>query len=271
MPQRPVREQNLPPFIAGHFRSDRHYTTERDHGRDDHLLILTLGGAGVFDRGRPSERVVRRGELTYLPPRAPHHYATHQRHWELLWCHFPTDARWHDLLEWAGSPGTLRVFTLGTAFARVRRQFQTLLQASRRSDGMALRRTANALELLLIECRGVVIQEPGRLDPRIRRTLDHIADHLGTAHTLRSLADVAGLSVGRLGHLFKETVGLSPMAFLQAQRIHRAQQLLEVTSLTVKEVSLQLGFESPFYFSKKFRRQTGRSPRQFRNQPRAKP
>jgi AraC family transcriptional regulator of arabinose operon len=54
------------------------------------------------------------------------------------------------------------------------------------------------------------------------------------------------------------------MEFVERQRIERARQLLVMTSLSVKEIGRGVGFESPFYFSLRFKRHTGKSPRSFR-------
>jgi AraC-like DNA-binding protein len=52
--------------------------------------------------------------------------------------------------------------------------------------------------------------------------------------------------------------------FLQRMRLDQARQLLCDRRLAIKEVSARLNFSSEFYFSRFFRRNTGISPRQFR-------
>jgi YesN/AraC family two-component response regulator len=54
------------------------------------------------------------------------------------------------------------------------------------------------------------------------------------------------------------------MEFVERQRIDRARQLLTMTSLSVKEISRQVGYETQFYFSLRFKKSTGQSPKAFR-------
>jgi AraC-like DNA-binding protein len=48
------------------------------------------------------------------------------------------------------------------------------------------------------------------------------------------------------------------------QRINRARQLLELTAMSIKEIAAEVGYENPFYFSLRFKKQTGTSPRDYR-------
>jgi AraC family transcriptional regulator, arabinose operon regulatory protein len=80
------------------------------------------------------------------------------------------------------------------------------------------------------------------------------------------VANACNLSVSRLAHLFRAQVGLSPMQFLERERLERAKSLLELTPRQVGEIAREVGFEDAFHFSKRFRRWTGSSPRAFRQQ-----
>jgi transcriptional regulator GlxA family with amidase domain len=47
-------------------------------------------------------------------------------------------------------------------------------------------------------------------------------------------------------------------------RAQRSAFLLRTTTLAVREVAAQVGFEDPFHFSRFFKRQMGVSPREYR-------
>ena len=63
---------------------------------------------------------------------------------------------------------------------------------------------------------------------------------------------------------FKEEVGLTPVQFLEQQRMARARQLLELTGHGVAEIAAMVGYENAFYFTRRFTRATGKSPRAYR-------
>jgi transcriptional regulator GlxA family with amidase domain len=48
------------------------------------------------------------------------------------------------------------------------------------------------------------------------------------------------------------------------ERLNRARQLLGWTSLSIKEIAAEVGYHDPFYFSARFRKHLGKSPRAFR-------
>lgn len=63
---------------------------------------------------------------------------------------------------------------------------------------------------------------------------------------------------------FARLVGESPARYRSARRIDRACELMQTTGLLDKEIAENLGFCDEFYFSRRFREITGKSPREFR-------
>jgi AraC family transcriptional regulator of arabinose operon len=57
---------------------------------------------------------------------------------------------------------------------------------------------------------------------------------------------------------------MTPGQFLELQRLNRAKQLLELTPRTIQAIASEVGFDNPFYFTQRFKRQTGLSPRDYR-------
>ena len=64
---------------------------------------------------------------------------------------------------------------------------------------------------------------------------------------------------------FKKYTGMSPMAYVQYLKIRRANFLLWMSKMTIKEISCRLNFYSPDYFSTKFRKKIGKCPSDLRN------
>jgi AraC family transcriptional regulator of arabinose operon len=128
----------------------------------------------------------------------------------------------------------------------------------------------NILEEILLTCD---IWNPASrtasLDDRIRTALNYLCDNSAKRITLADLGRVCSLSPSRLSHLFKQRMGETPMQYLEQRRIERAKDLLQMTGKTVSQVAYEIGFENPFYFSRVFKRRTGKSPRQIR-QPHGK-
>ena len=270
--------QNTPhvtasPLLTGHFRQKRGYRAWREQGTEDWLLIYTVGGKGRFGY-RGGELIAEVGDLVLIKPGTLHDYGVEDslERWELLWVHFRPPAQRVEWLEWMAwpaaaeeAPGLMRLRLAGALRQRVRRR---LLEMHQLATGGHPRREAlamNALEEVLLWCDAVnPLHAQGRLDPRVRAAMDAMCRRLGEKVLLEELAAGVNLSVSRLAHLFREEVGVSPQQFLEAQRLERAKQLLALTADSVKEIAYRLGFSSAFYFSLRFKRYTGRSPKVWR-------
>ena len=127
----------------------------------------------------------------------------------------------------------------------------------------------NAMErVLLLALLAAARRQPTIAEERITRVCDHISGHLDGEFTIGDLARVACLSVSRFSWLFKESVGIAPVKFLEARRMEKARHLLLTTDLPVQEIGQQVGFSNAQHFSTRFRRLTGQSPRAFRETPR---
>lgn len=99
----------------------------------------------------------------------------------------------------------------------------------------------------------------------IRNTINYINSHLQEKISLEILAQTAKLSSGRFSHLFREETGMSPMAYLQAERIKTARNMLLYTDYTISEISTILCFSSESHFIKVFKQSEGISPGKYRN------
>lgn len=84
--------------------------------------------------------------------------------------------------------------------------------------------------------------------------------------TVKIMAGQLNISPGYLSDLLKQETGKTAIEHIHIHLVSEAKKLLRETSQSVSEVSFQLGFENPPYFSRLFRREAGVSPNQFRKQ-----
>ena len=68
------------------------------------------------------------------------------------------------------------------------------------------------------------------------------------------------------GKVFKDMIGQSPQDFLIRYRMSKATSLLTSTSLSIGDISVQVGYPNQLHFSRAFRNIYGMSPRQYRQQ-----
>ena len=78
------------------------------------------------------------------------------------------------------------------------------------------------------------------------------------------------LSKVQLYRKVKAMTGKTPAELLKEMRLQRAYTLLQQTDKTISEVSAEVGFALPGYFSSCFKKQFGVLPTDFRNEQASK-
>lgn len=99
----------------------------------------------------------------------------------------------------------------------------------------------------------------------IAELMDKVRETLTDDWPIERMADVAGLAPRTLLRRFKAAAGESPQAWLVAERINRAKELLETTKLGVSDIAESCGLNTPETLRHHFRRLVGTSPLQYRN------
>ena len=273
MPLRPNTPAPPPGMlVTGRFDKGPRYHTFRAHGTRDWLLIFTRNGCGRFRHGA-GERVVQRDDRVLLRPGVRHDYRTAPGHrrWDLQWAHFLPRPGWLPWLDWPEvAPGVLHLSLRGHESADlIGRRLADVIRLnagpSRQREALAL----NALEEILLWCDlANPRRETAGLDSRIRHSLEFICERFAEPLPVARIAAHCGLSPSRFAHLFRAQTGETPQRYLELQRLNRARELLEFTQEPVAAIARSVGFDNPFYFTLRFKRHGGLSPRAWRRRRR---
>lgn len=265
------------PIQVGHYKEGPGYVNWRPRGTEDYLLMLTLSGTGRIRWGDTGEVRTASGDVILLRPHTPHDYGTAPVPgggiWELAWAHFLPRPHWRDWLAWPEpGPGVGLISVGETGEAREQTEAALLRMVERARGGQARRAdfALNELETALLWLDTVNPETArSRLDPRVSRAIEFLLQNLQRPISVADAAKAAGLSTSRLAHLFKEQTGETPRDFIEAERIRRASELLTLTGRSVTAIAEEVGFESPFYFTQRFKKRTGLSPREWRRRAEA--
>lgn len=265
----PIKTRHSPviQLLTGHYHETSGYRAFRRDGVGDWLLIYTEGGSGRF--GYPGgELITASGDWVLIRPGTLHDYGTTGDRWDLVWAHFHPRPEWRPWLDWPSVHGGLMHLRLGDAeaapvAARFIEVHRLMSSDHRRRDAFAM----NALEAVLLDCDRLnpLAAEAG-LDPRIRAAMDYLDRHLAEKTNIDDVAAAVGLSASRLAHLFKSVTGQTPQRYLESRRMQRATDLLGRTGFPIKQIAAAVGFDSPFYFSQRFKAWAGKSPTEHRSE-----
>jgi AraC-like DNA-binding protein len=98
-------------------------------------------------------------------------------------------------------------------------------------------------------------------DPVIGRSIGLLHEEPARAWTLATLARAAGVSRTVLAQQFKDSVGMTAMAYLASWRMQIASGLMARGDSTIARIASEVGYGSEAAFSRAFKRCTGLSPR----------
>jgi AraC family transcriptional activator FtrA len=106
---------------------------------------------------------------------------------------------------------------------------------------------------------------PQRESVRLGSMIDWLRSRLNEVHSIKRLADRAGMSQRTFQRRFEEATGLPPGEWLIAERVRLAQEHLEgSTAATLDDVAVTCGFGSVETMRHHFRRRTGTTPAAYR-------
>lgn len=82
--------------------------------------------------------------------------------------------------------------------------------------------------------------------------------------SLNSVAGFVSVSPSHFSTIFAQETGETFIEYLTNIRIRRAMELLKTTNMKMTEITFEVGYSEPHYFSQLFKKITGKSPRNFR-------
>lgn len=104
-------------------------------------------------------------------------------------------------------------------------------------------------------------------NPVIRIICEYIADHYAEPDlSVKTISDYAALSTSYVCTYFKNETGMTLNQYITDFRMKKAKQLLVDPRNKVNEISAAVGYSDGNYFAKSFRKYTGLSPSEYREQ-----
>ena len=99
---------------------------------------------------------------------------------------------------------------------------------------------------------------------RLRDIISYVEEHYQEPVTLQDAADLAGLGKEAFCRFFKNIFHMTPVEYINHYRISQSIKMLQSGRRSILEICLDCGFESPSYFVKLFKKETGFTPAEYR-------
>lgn len=221
---------------------------------DDHWVMLhTISGSGQLRLEKQSYNLAA-GDLLLFQSSTDFYYHCPGAAWEFWWFEFTCP-----------SPGA---FSAGNYHVPHDATLQILCRESLRFMKSKDHLAASSLFLAYLEY--ALASERHRQDAdhllfldRVQQADSYIRLHLRDV-TVASLAKHLCIHQRTLQTSFLRCTGQSPSRYIQQIRLEYAAYYLQNTTKTIGELSLDLGYSSPFHLSKAFKQHYGASPSEYR-------
>ncbi len=99
---------------------------------------------------------------------------------------------------------------------------------------------------------------------RLRPVMNYITDNFREKIYIEMLADMISVSPDYFTKMFKESIGKTPIDYINAMRVNYSMELLSTTDKTMAEIADDIGFCNPNYFHKIFKQYMDVSPLSYR-------
>ena len=119
-------------------------------------------------------------------------------------------------------------------------------------------------EMFRSYCRLVRKHSIRQYSPAVQKAILLIDSDLSAQLSLSTLAAAQGLSEGYLATVFKRETEKTVSQYVREKRMKHAAHLLTTTRLQIQTIALHCGIMDLQYFSKLFKKQTGKTPKEYR-------
>ncbi len=252
------------PTDIGYFEKAAGHYRRREAGCEQLILICCTDGNGCLELNGLHFSLCA-GQACLIPAQQPHSYwADNANPWSIWWVHLSG----REITTLAQHCIDTPVFTLTRAEQTIRAfsRLFTLLQHGY-GDSVLKRAMFRCWQIvgLLTDTADTHHEPPdGITDTRITRVIHHMHQHLHAHVSLEGLAHIAGCSISTLAEHFKNVTNYAVLDYFIRLKMQTACSLLDADNSSIQDIAATLGYDDPFYFSRRFKRIYGYSPKQYR-------
>ena len=251
-----------------HGHADGYYfNLESGRELNEYQLLYIAEGRGTFHSHTVPTAQLREGDLFLLFPGEWHSYSpSPTTGWKSYWIGFK-GRNMDDRVRAGFLTPTKPIYHVGFSDDIVhlyKDAYETALCEAAYSQQVLAGLVNHIIGVMYSLERNIELNRNQAHVDMVNRARLEIREHLESSLTIQQVAQDLGVSYSNFRKLFKEYTGISPATYQQDLRLQRAKELLSTTDMSVKEIAYRLNFESPDYFSAKFKIKTGRRPSELR-------
>ncbi|SMO76867.1 AraC family transcriptional regulator [Solitalea koreensis] len=244
-----------------------YFPNKREKGSNDYVLIYCLTGKGQCET-QNGTFVLRPNQFILLPPNEYYCYqADIEQPWTIYCMHFNGS-----MINELNESFDLEQFAVPTNLPFNNQILETWKEIyTSLLDGYTDENIGYAnlclyrfVSFFLFPNRSQkTIQEPEQED-LLDQSISFMKANVHKRFSVDEIAETFQYSPSHYSVLFKQKTGLSPIDYFIKIKIQHACELLTGSNLIVKEIAVKVGYEDPYYFTRIFKKVTGKTPREYK-------
>lgn len=252
-------------FIDGGWHHCRdHYHIIREYGVKGYMFFFTIKNGGI---AKIDHHILKIPDMsiTVFPPCVYHeYYALDGQEWEFYWLHIAEEhiPMIEELIKYHGY--ILKSSRIDKISLLMEELFPNRFVPA---DAFYTQKTSQIISSILHIIQEQLYESYAQTqasDPMITHVIHQIETNYNQDLDISGIAAIHYISVQHLIRKFKKITGFTPYAYLKKYRLLKAAELLEYSSLSVKEICAQTGFKDISNFIHQFRTEQGISPGNYR-------
>ena len=229
-----------------------------------HVLIFSLeGNATLFIPESPKKGIpIEPGHVVILPAHHQHKYVMDGGQWKAIWFYLADTNSWRHIREIKPH------IRISLTHNELRAVMEGLLAESLRNENRAHLAVRHYAELILLNLDRELDMEDTpshrEMKQRLYQLWDTVSANLAHNWTVAEMAEQVGISPQHFYKVSARFSGYKPVKMVTRLRMQQAQEYLISSDYMIKSIAHLLGYSDSFSFSAAFKRDTGYSPKQFR-------
>lgn len=250
----------------GYYPNAKGHFTYRKNGFPENILFYCVDGNGWCKIG-DKKIDIHPNEFFLLPQNVEHSYGSSDENpWSVYWMHIGGEALpyLNQLHVMQKHSKAFHIKNNGDIISVFTKMYKTLELGYSIDNLIFVNLTLHHFLTLFIYNSKYypvsVNDKPDLVDSAILYMQAHINDNI----SLDELCKHYNYSSSRFCSLFKQKTGYAPIDYFIQMKMQKASQQLDFSDRSIKDIALTMGFDDPYYFSKRFRKVIGLSPQKYR-------
>ncbi len=252
----------------GYYPKAKFHYRQREDAINEYVFIYCVDGKGWYSvKNRRYD--VHRDQYFILPAGEPHVYASDEDDpWTIYWIHFRGELAQYYVTN-IHSPFDVTPTKKSRILNRIN-LFEEIFQSLDHSYAIENIRYAMATfqhylaSLRYIQQYREAVANADNGNDVVSMAIHYFEENIEHEITLKSVSDFVGKSPSHLSSVFKEKIGYSPLNYFTLLKIKKACEMLDNSGMKINQISLKLGYDDPYYFSRQFSKVMGMSPKSYR-------